>query len=343
MWKIGDVRIDGPVVLGPMSGVTSSSYREFMKPFGVALSVSEMTSDTGIIHGMNRTMEYILFEENYPTALQIFGHDIDVIVTAAEMALRRNPNIDIIDINMGCPVRKVIRNGSGSALMKYPEKCGEIICKLKKKVDVPVTAKIRLGWDDENLNFMDVIGELTDADVDAICVHARTKDQGYAGLPDYDKVTDLQSKMSVPLIISGNIYCLEDAKYAMEKTGAPGVMVARGGVGNPFLVTQIDRYFRTGEVLENPTISEQVDWCIQLFDKLYAEKGEHVTVRKIRSFAPRFISGCNNCREYRNRLAAETDNRDILVEILSEVKEKMGTQRTHSIGCSALSDFDELS
>lgn len=324
MWKIGDLDIDGRVVLGPMSGVTSSGYREFMKPFGSAVSVSEMVSDVGIIHSIEKTMMYVDFDRNYPTGLQLFGSDPEIVAKAAAEAIRRNPNIDFFDINMGCPAKKVIRNGSGSAMMKDPVRCGDMVRSVKAAVDVPVTAKIRLGQDGKKINFRQVIDELTSAGADAIALHVRTVEERYSGSPHYDLVEGLQSEMSVPLVISGNIYSLEDAIEAVRITGASAVMVARGGVGNPFLLTQIDHYFRTGEKLPNPNVSQQMDWCISLADVLIREKGEETAIRRMRSFAPRFVAGYHRCRGYRRRLATETVDRESLVRLLTEIREKMG-------------------
>lgn len=334
MWKIGGLRIDGQVVLGPMSGVTSESYRKFMKPFGTAVSVTEMTSDTGVLHNLTKTKDFIDFDQSYPTGLQLFGSDPEILAKAAEKALKINPNIDFFDVNMGCPVSKVFNAGSGSALMGNPEKCGSIIRHIKKATDVPVTAKIRLGIDANNINFREVIDKLTDADVDAIALHARVREELYAGTPHYDLVGDLRSDMSVPLIISGNIYSPEDAIRAMNLTGADAVMVARGGVGNPFLITQINHCLSTGEVLPNPTISQQIDWCMSLADALISEKGDDVAIRRLRSFAPKFIAGCHRCRAYRHRLASEITDRKSLESLLEEVRLKMGYERIYTEGRS---------
>jgi len=331
MWKIGDLNIEGRVVLGPMSGITSSCYRDFMKPFGVAVSVTEMTSDRGIVHGYDRSMTYVRFKRNHPTGLQLFGNDPDILAQAAKIALRDNPNIDFFDINMGCPVSKVVNNGSGSALMEDPRKCGDIVRRIKEAVDIPVSAKIRLG-SDKNINFRQVIDELTSAGADVIVVHARTKEQLYTGVPHFELVEDLQSEMSVPLIISGNIYSLDDAVCAVDISGAVAVMVARGAVGNPYLVSQIDRYYRTGDILPNPTVSQQVDWCLSLAEAMIQEKGEGSAMNTLRGIAPKFIAGCHECREYRHRLAVETVDLESLIGLLHEIESKMGDERIRTEG-----------
>ena len=331
-WNIGDIRVDGPVILGPMSGYTSRSYRDFMKPFGVDVSMTEMTSAVGIINSDLKTSEYVDFDKNYPTGLQLFGHSSEDIAEAAARSLEHNPNIDFFDINMGCPVHKILRSGAGSVLMKDPALCGEIVSAVKERTGLPVTAKIRLGSDANHKNYREVIEQLESSGVDAITVHARTKDQGYSGSPDYEEILGLQDSMTIPLIVSGNIYSLDDAISAVGITNSKGVMVARGGVGNPFLVTQIQEYYKTGKKLANPTVHQQIEWCIQLADMLIDEKGEDCAVRKLRSIAPKFVSGCHRCREYRLRLATETVDRNSLISILEEIDGKMGLEQINMDG-----------
>ena len=332
MWKIGGIPIDGRVVLGPMSGVTTRTYREFMVPFGASVSVTELVSDVGIIHGLRRTMDFLDFGPLPHTGLQIFGSVPSVMAEAAVAALKSNPNIEFIDVNMGCPVPKVIRNNAGSYLLKDPDRCADIVRTIKRETDVPVTAKIRMGWDLRSVNYRDVIGHLENAGVDAIALHARTREEKYSGTPHYDEMEGLRSEMSVPLIISGNIYSLDDAVNARRITGADAVMVARGGVGNPFLITQIDRYFRTGERLPNPTVSQQIDWCYQLADGLYGQFREDIATGLMRGFAPKFISGCHKCRGYRLRLATGLVDCQSMVGIMEEIRGRMGSERINTGG-----------
>lgn len=332
MYKSGDLRI-GTVVLGPMSGYTFRSYREFMQPFGASVVMSEMTSDSAILNNPSCRSEYLEFDRlpETETGLQIFGNDPERLATAAAEALRINPNIDFFDINMSCPVEKVVRNGSGSALMRNPGMCGDIVRRVKKSVDVPVTAKIRLGQSLDELNFEEVISELESADVDAISLHARTVKDRYAGYPRYGLVEGLGKRMSVPLIISGNIYSADDACDAKNIACADAVMVARGGIGNPYLLRQIDRRMADGYCLPNPTVSMQIDWCLKLAEMVFDEKGDDVAVRKMRSIAPRFIIGCKGCREYRLKLATGINDWNSMVDILEEIREKKGDMRITTI------------
>ena len=332
MWRIGDLEVDGRIVLGPMSGYTFRSYREFMAPFGASVVMTEMTSNNSILDNPSCKDEYLTFDRLPLTGLQIFGSDPSRMGDAAEKALSANPNIDFIDINMSCPVEKVVKRGAGSALMKDPAKCGQMVRDVKRKADVPVTAKIRLGQNMEALNFREVISELESAGVDMISLHTRTVREKYAGTPHHDMVEGLQGEMSVPLVISGNIYTPEDAMEALDVTGATAVMVARGGIGNPFMLTQIDRLIRTGERIPNPTISQQVDWCIGLARMVFKEKGPDVGARKMRSIAPKFIIGCRRCREYRLRLATGIDDWDSMIDILEEIRSKKGDLKIMSVG-----------
>ena len=320
MWRIGNIEIDGVVVLAPMAGITSSGYRDFMKPFGVAVSVSEMVSDMGLIYDNENTNKYVVYPESHPVGVQLFGHDPENILKAAKLALKLNPNIDFFDLNMGCPVPKVVNTGAGSSLLKNPQLCGQIVRRLKEEINIPVTAKIRLGWDDNSINFMEVIRELEEAGVDMIGIHARTRKQMYERQPRWELLKDLRSKMSVPLTVSGNIYTLDDAIRVKELTGADGIMVARGGVGNPWLIKQIDTYFRTGERLAPADILTQIDYCLSLADYLIKEKGEATAMRVYRGIASKFFSGFRNAKLYKARLSMELTTRQSLVNILDDIK-----------------------
>ena len=200
MWKFKDFEIESRVVLGPMAGITFKSYREFMSRFGFGVCITEMVSDMGLIYGNEETSTYISFDKgNYLTGVQLFGHEPENIKKAAEIALNSNKWIDFFDINMGCPVPKVTNTGAGSALMKNPKLCGDIIRAIKSITDKPVSAKIRLGWDANSINYLEVIKELEDAGVDMITIHSRTRKELYAGEPHHETLKDLRKQMRVPL------------------------------------------------------------------------------------------------------------------------------------------------
>ena len=321
MWKIGNIEINGKVVLAPMAGFTSSGYRRYMKNFGVALSYTEMVSDHGLIYGNQETFTYLeTKEDELPIGIQLFGADVENMVKAAKITAKTAPFFSFIDINAGCPVPKVTKTGAGSSLLKSPKLLADMVRELKKEIGVPVTVKIRLGWDNNHINFMEVIKLLEEAGVDAIAIHARTMKELYSGEPHYDLLKDLREKMSVPLIVSGNIFTLDDAIKALEITKADAVMVARGSLGNPFLIKQIDTYFKTGERLPNPSLEEQKKYCLELVKSLIEEKGEDKAMRIYRSIAPKFFTGFPNSKDVRRDLAQNMVSFEYLQNTLKNLK-----------------------
>ena len=321
MWKLGNIEIKGKVVLAPMAGITSAGYRKYLNTFGVDICVSEMVSDMGLIYQNKETESYVVFEKDQTiTGVQLFGSNPENLKKAATIALKLNPNIDFFDVNMGCPVPKVTKTGAGSSIMLNPKLAGDIIRAIKEVTDKPVTAKIRLGYNE--VNFKSVIKELEEAGVDAIGIHARTRKELYSGEPHYDLLKDLRKEMKVPLIVSGNIYTLDDAINALNITGAEAVMVARGGMGNPFLIKQIKTYFETGERLPNPSFLEQCEYCLKLAQSMVEEKGELTAMRIYRGIAPKFFSGFANSRTLRTVLATSLTTYQSLVNILDEFKQE---------------------
>ena len=295
MWKLGNIEIKGKVVLAPMAGITSAGYRKYLNTFGVDICVSEMVSDMGLIYQNKETESYVVFEKDQTiTGVQLFGSNPENLKKAATIALKLNPNIDFFDVNMGCPVPKVTKTGAGSSIMLNPKLAGDIIRAIKEVTDKPVTAKIRLGYNE--VNFKSVIKELEEA--------------------------GLRKEMKVPLIVSGNIYTLDDAINALNITGAEAVMVARGGMGNPFLIKQIKTYFETGERLPNPSFLEQCEYCLKLAESMVEEKGELTAMRIYRGIAPKFFSGFANSRTLRTVLATSLTTYQSLVNILNEFKQE---------------------
>lgn len=321
MFKVGNIEIKSKVVLAPMAGVTSLAYRDFMKPFGVGLSVTEMVSDCGLIYENKKTIDYLKTSElERPVAIQLFGSEAETIIKAMEVVIKENPNFDFFDINLGCPVPKVTKAGSGSALLKNPAKLGEMFKKICAASPKPVTAKIRLGYSEDNINFLENIKVLEESGVAAIGIHARTTSQLYSGKARYELLKDLRDKMNVPLFVSGDIYTLDDAIRALEITKADAVMVARGGVGNPRLVEQIDHYFKTGERLPNATLKENIEYLEKFADMLIEEKGEYRAMSILRGIAPKFLDGFPGMKPYKNKLAQSLSTRASLARILDEIR-----------------------
>ena len=319
MWKLGNFEIKGKVVLAPMAGITSEGYRKYLNSFGVDICVTEMVSDMGLIYQNKETKSYVKFKkDNVLTGLQLFGSTPENLAKATQLALSINPDVDFIDVNMGCPVPKVTKTGAGSSLMLHPELAGDIIRAIKSVTDKPVTAKIRLGYNE--VNFKNVIKELENAGVAAIGIHARTRKELYSGTPHYDLLKDLRKEMKVPLMVSGNIYTLDDAINAIEITGAEALMVARGGVGNPFLITQIKHYYETGERLPNPSFLDQCEYCLALARSMIEEKDEFTAMRIYRGIAPKFFQGFANSRTLRTVLATSLTDYASLIRIIDEFK-----------------------
>ena len=319
MFKIGNVNIDGKVVLAPMAGVTSLAYRNYMKPFGVSLTVTEMVSDCGLIYDNQRTKDYIVTSDiERPVAIQLFGGNADQIVEAIKIVEKENPNFDIIDINLGCPVNKVVNSGAGSYLLKNPQELESFMKKVVSATTKPVTAKIRLGYSEDSINFKDNIKALENAGVAAIGIHARTRDQMYAGKARYDLLKNLRDEMKVPLIVSGDIFTLDDAINALNITKADAVMVARGGVGNPWLIKQIDRYYRTGEKLNDISLEENVRNLLDFTKMLIEEKGERRAMMILRGIAPKFFNNYPGTKKLKNTLCQNLFSYDSLIRILNE-------------------------
>lgn len=326
----------GRVILGPMSGYTTPCYRMFMERFGAAASVTEMVSASGLHYDPAGSGRFVEASGITPTGAQVFGSDPERVAEGAKKALELEPRLSFIDINMGCPVKKVVRSGSGSALLDNPELCGRIVSAVKNRVDVPVTAKIRLGRTAESVTWRKVLDELIRSDVDAVCIHTRTADQHYAGVANHEAIRDLQHELPIPLIVSGDIFTAEDAVKAMETTGAEYVMVARGGVGNPFLVTQIDRLLKKGESLPNPSMSEQAKWCLELMDAIIEESGPEIALGRMRGLGPKFLAGCRYSRDYRRAFTDRATDLDDMRMLLQKVGDEMGDAvfRSES-GCRA--------
>lgn len=321
--RIGDLEINGRVILGPMAGITTLAYREFMKPFGVALSYSEMISDCGIAYENKRTYEYLKTSElDSPVGLQLFGFDIKNTAKAIEI-VQNEAIYDVLDINLGCPVHKVTKTGAGSSWLRNIDGLRDYmheVCRISTK---PVTAKIRLGWDESSINVFEVSKTLEEVGVKAVTVHCRTKEQGYSGKADYHSILGLKETLTIPLIVSGDIFTLDDAIKCVNETNADGVMVARGGVGNPYLVTQIDHYFKTGEKLPSPTVRDQLAYARSYASMLIRMKGEEMAIRELKGILPHFFSGFPGYKKIRLSLTTNMSNEKEMEAILNGAEREL--------------------
>jgi len=291
-WKIGDVKIENNVVLAPMAGVCNSAFRKIIKEMGCGLLYAEMVSDKALVYDNERTKEMLyMTEEERPIAQQIFGSDKESFVKAAKI-IEATMHPDIIDINMGCPVPKVaVKSQAGAALLKDPDKIYEIVKAVVGAVKVPVTVKIRSGWDKDSVNAVLVAKVCEKAGASAIAVHPRTRTQGYSGVSDWSIIKRVKEAVSIPVIGNGDVKSALDAKRMLDETGCDAVMVGRATLGNPYLIKQITHYLKTGTLLEDQTPTEKMELCLRHFNYLLEIKPEKVAVLEMRTHGAWYLKG----------------------------------------------------
>lgn len=321
MWKIGNVEINHKTVLAPMAGIGNSSFRRIIKDMGCGLIYAEMVSDKAIFYSNKKTIDMLYMEESErPITQQIFGSDKESFVEAAKF-IYDNMHPDIIDINMGCPVPKVaVRAQAGSALLKNPKKIKEIVSAVVEAVPIPVTVKIRSGWDNEHINAVEVAKICEEAGASAICVHPRTRSQGYSGKADWSIIKAVKENVKIPVIGNGDVTSPLDAKRMIDETGCDAVMVGRGVLGNPWLIKQINSYLEDGILLDNPTFEERIDMCLKHLNNLYNLKNEKLAVLEIRSHIAWYLKGMPKSNEIKNKIFLCSQINDI-IEILNGYKQ----------------------
>lgn len=296
--KIGSVTLPNNLILAPMAGVTDLPFRLLCKEQGAGLLCMEMVSAKAILY-KNRNTESLLEidpREN-PVSLQLFGSDPEIISTIAHQIEERP--FDILDLNMGCPVPKIVNNGEGSALMKNPKLAGEIIRETVKAIDKPVTVKIRKGFDDEHINAVEMAKIAEDAGAAAVAVHGRTREQFYSGKADWDIIRQVKEAVSIPVIGNGDLLTAEDVIAMEQQTGCDGFMIARGAQGNPWIFRQILHYFETGEHLAKPTLEEVTQMILRHARMMLEFKGEYIGIREIRKHAAWYTAGYPNSARLR--------------------------------------------
>ena len=314
-FKIGNIEIKNTIVLAPMAGICNSAFRKIIKEMGVGLIYAEMVSDKAIYYNSKKTENMLYMEETErPIAQQIFGSDKDTFVYAAkEVYEKMHP--DIIDINMGCPVPKVaLRAQAGSALLKNPEKIYDIVHAVVESVPVPVTVKIRIGWDENSINAVEVAKICEKAGASAITVHGRTRSQGYSGKVNYDIIKEVKQNVSIPVIGNGDIVDIDSAKK-MFQTGVDAIMIGRGCLGNPWLIKELVNYFENGITIDKPTPQEKIEMCFHHMDYLSRIKPEKVCVLEMRSHIAWYLKGLNNSIEIKKKVFQTTTIKE-LKEIL---------------------------
>lgn len=312
--NIGGVPLKSHAVLAPMAGVSDRAYRELCVIFGAAYCVSEMVSSKALSFNSKKSEELMEISDlERPCGIQIFGDDPKCMADAAKHALENKP--DIIDINMGCPAPKISSNGSGSALMKNPRLCGEIVKAVTAVTDIPVTVKIRKGWDDDSVNAVEVAKICESAGAAAITVHGRTRQQYYKPPVDYDIIRAVRESVSVPVIANGDIDSAERAKEVMDITGCDLVMIGRATLGNPWIFSQINAYLENPNVkIHTPDLEERLGVMIEHIGKMVEYKGEHMAMLQARKLVVGYFKGMKGAAALRNE-AGKIKTLDDLYEL----------------------------
>lgn len=316
--EIGGVKLNSRVLLAPMAGLTDRAYRELCMRHGAACCFSEMVSAKALSFRSKKSEELMALSDcERPCGVQLFGDDPDCIAEAAVHALKNSP--DFIDVNMGCPAPKISGNGSGSALMRDPALCGDIVRAVKRVSTVPVTVKIRKGWDDASVNAVEVAVICEKAGASAITVHGRTRQQYYKPPVDYEIIRQVREAVSVPVIANGDIDSPQKAKAVMEQTGCELVMVGRASMGNPWIFEQINAYLEDpGAVLHKPSLDEKLDTMVRQVSDMVRYKGEYIAIRQARKLVVGYFKGMKGAAALRNE-AGRIETIDDLIRLRNRI------------------------
>lgn len=323
--NIGGVVFKNNVFLAPMAGVTDQPFRIICRELGCGFVYTEMVSSKGLYYNSQKTKYMLEIDEREaPAGVQLFGSDPHIMgEMAAEVS--ENPRVAIIDINMGCPAPKIVKNCEGSALMKNPELASKIIKSVVKNSKVPVTVKFRKGWDDNNVNAVEFAMMAEDSGAKAVSVHGRTRAQMYEGPADWKIIKQVKESVKIPVIGNGDVISPVTARRLLEETGCDGILVARGAMGNPWIFRSINHYLDTGELLPEPTAWDKIDMAIRHARMLTDFKGENTGVKEMRKHIAWYIKGLRNASVVKNNINTAVKLND-LIEILNQYKESLGNQ-----------------
>ena len=324
MFKIGNVEIKNRVILAPMAGISNSAFRLTVKEFGAGLVCCEMISDKGIVFKNEKTLNMLYIDDREkPLSLQIFGGEKESLVEAARF-VDQNTNADIIDINMGCPVNKIIKCEAGARWLLNPDKIYDMVSAVVQAVNKPVTVKMRIGWDEKHIYAVQNAQAVEQAGGAAVAIHGRTRVQMYEGVANWDVIRQAKEAVSIPVIGNGDVQTPQDAKRMLDETGVDGVMIGRAALGNPWMIYQTVKYLESGILTEEPSIKEKIDVCILHLDRLIALKGETIAVREMRKHAAWYLKGIKGSGKYRNAINA-CETRDEMVNLLTELVNELET------------------
>lgn len=316
--QIGKVELDNNIFLAPMAGVTDIAFRGLCKEMGCGLVYSEMISAKALFYDSKNTKQMMdISSEEKPIAVQIFGKEPEVMAKACDY-FNDNDDICIIDINMGCPAPKIVKNGEGSALMKEPKLAADIVKAVKKASSKPVTVKFRKGFDEKNISAVEFAKVLEEAGADALAVHGRTREQYYDGRADWDIIARVKEAVSIPVIGNGDVCSGKDAIDIVNKTNCDAIMVGRAALGNPWLFNQMLQGIR-GEKITYPTYEERIDMCIRHYKLAVKYHGEYKAVREMRKHIAWYVKAIPNCTEIKNSVNMENDSNNV-IEMLEEYK-----------------------
>lgn len=317
-WKIREIEIKNQLVLAPMAGVTNEAFRIICKEYGAGLVMAEMVSDKAIGFKNAKTLKMTKVNDiEHPISMQIFGADIESLVNGA-IYLDKNSECDIIDINMGCPVNKVAKkSGAGASLLKEPDKIYEIVKAVVSAVKKPVTVKIRIGWDFDSINCVEVAKLIEKAGASAITVHGRTRSQFYSGSADWSYIKKVVEAVNIPVIGNGDIVDYKTAKRMLNETGCAAIAIARGALGNPFLFREINEYLDNGNILDKPSNEEIFNTIIKQYNLLLELKGEKLAMLEMRSHVGWYLKGRPNSSKVKDYCNKQTDFNEV-IKVLKE-------------------------
>lgn len=299
---VGDLRLDSHVMLAPMCGVCDRPYLEICREVDpVSVLATEMVSANGLVHGGKNTTEMVDFRSVVgPVMIQIFGHDEAMLAQGSRII--EESGVDLISMNFGCPAKKIVKNCDGAALLRTPDRIGELVEACVKASRLPMVCKMRIGWDDDSRNYLTVAKIIEEAGAHAIAVHGRTREQGYSGVADWEAIKEIAAHANIPVIGNGDISSPEEAAQRMRDTGVAGVMIGRAAMGNPWIVDRTARYLNTGEMPAAPTYAQRLDLAVRHVHKLIAFKGERVGVAESRKHVSWYTSGLHSSAELRQRV-----------------------------------------